>query len=230
VELLLIEHSHFTAGRKTGAHASGATPLLQQTDFAEVGTGAQVVDDDFASVRTFDEYLDVTAGNDVEVVCRTALLDNDSAGSLRADVGVMHHPAQLLERQSGERPCDVFVDDPTVGNDHSATDTPRHIAVVGGHQDRFALIDQLLEEGKHLLRRFRVEVASWLIGKNDRRIVGEGAGNGDSLLLPAGYGGWQFMRLVGHADLIEEYHRPFASLARREHIAEVHRQHHVLDR
>jgi predicted ArsR family transcriptional regulator len=49
------------------------------------------------------------------------------------------------------------------------------------------------------------------------------------LLLSAGYGGWQFMRLVGHADLIEEHHCPFASLARREHVAEVHRQHHVLD-
>jgi hypothetical protein len=67
----------------------------------------------------------------------------------------------------------------------------------------FALIDQLLEEGEHLLRCFRVQVAGWLIGKNDRRIVGEGASNGDTLLLPAGYGGWQFMRLVSHADLIK---------------------------
>lgn len=229
VELVLIEHCNFATGSKTGAHASSAMSCMQQTNLAEVGTGAQMIDNDFAAVGMFDECLDVTSGNDVEVVRRAALLDNDSAGSIRVDVGVTHNPSLLLECQSGERLCDIFVDDPTIGDDHSATDAPCHIAVVGDHQDRFALIDQPFEEGEHLLRRFRVEVAGWLIGKNDRRVVGEGAGNGDALLLPAGYGGWQFMRLVSHTDLIEQHHRPFTSLARREHIAEVHRQHNVLD-
>ncbi len=53
------------------------------------------------------------------------------------------------------------------------------------HDERFALLDQRLEQREDRLCRVAIEVAGGFIGHNQRRIVRQGAGDGDALLLPA---------------------------------------------
>ena len=86
-----------------------------------------------------------------------------------------------------------------------------------------------LEEAEDRVGGLGVEVAGGLVGGEDRRVVGERAGDGDALLLAAGERGGQLVRLVGHLDLLEQVQRALGPLGGREHVAEVHRQHDVLD-
>ena len=62
-----------------------------------------------------------------------------------------------------------------------------HLVVVGGGDDGdAALFAELVEELDDLLAGVEVEVAGRLVGEDDGGVVGEGAGDGDALLLSAG--------------------------------------------
>ena len=47
-------------------------------------------------------------------------------------------------------------------------------------------LTMLFEEAEDGVGGLRIEIAGWLVGDDERRIVGHGAGDGDALLLPAG--------------------------------------------
>ena len=72
------------------------------------------------------------------------------------------------------------------------------------HDDRLAAVDQALEQVEDCIGGPRVQVAGRLVGDDDRRVVGERAGDGDALLLAAGESGGQLVGLVGHLDLLEQ--------------------------
>ena len=61
----------------------------------------------------------------------------------------------------------------------------RQIRIVRDDENGLAKFGKPFEEGEDRFRCFRVEVTSRFIGGEDGRVGGEGAGNGDALLLSA---------------------------------------------
>jgi hypothetical protein len=69
---------------------------------------------------------------------------------------------------------------------------------------------QQLQQLQDVAAGGRVQVAGRLVGKQDRGIVGEGAGDGNALLLAAGQLRGIVVPAVGQADLLEQLLRPRA--------------------
>ena len=68
--------------------------------------------------------------------------------------------------------------------------------IVGDHQNGFVeFAVEPVHEFQYFLSRGFVEIAGGFVGNQDRRIGGDGAGDGNSLLLAAG----ELARLVMHA-------------------------------
>ncbi len=60
-------------------------------------------------------------------------------------------------------------------------------------------IHKIAHDGQNLPARNRVEIAGRLIGENHQRIIGERAGDGDALTLPARHLVRAFARVIGKA-------------------------------
>ena len=60
------------------------------------------------------------------------------------------------------------------------------VVVVGDHQDRLAALVEAAEQLDHLVAALGVEGAGGLVGEQERRLVGEGPGDGEALALAAG--------------------------------------------
>jgi len=88
------------------------------------------------------------------------------------------------------------------------------VVVVRDHDDGLALVNELLEQGEDGVGRLGVEVARGLVGREYRRVVGERAGDGDTLLLAARERCGKLVRLVGHLDLLEQVQSTLGSLGR----------------
>src|ERR1051325_2015890 len=58
--------------------------------------------------------------------------------------------------------------------------------VVGDEDDGLVLRGELFEDGDDVAAGLRIEVAGRLVGEDERRIVDQSAGDGDSLALSAG--------------------------------------------
>ena len=69
------------------------------------------------------------------------------------------------------------------------------VGLVGYEDDGVALGVELVEQAHNLYRSFGVEVSGGLVGEDDAGLVDEGAGNGDTLALPAR----ELVGLVVHA-------------------------------
>ena len=69
------------------------------------------------------------------------------------------------------------------------------------------LARQAIEQGQDGLAGLFVEVAGWLIGQHQQRIVHQGAGNGDALLLPAGEPIGKGLPAVEKPDRVEQRRR-----------------------
>jgi hypothetical protein len=96
---------------------------------------------------------------------------------------------------------------------HDAVGDVEHFEVVRGGDNRHAaLFVEPFEQFDDLLACFEVEVACWLVGEDDGGVVGEGARDGDALLLSAR----QFGRLVVQAsaqpDESQQFHPALARL------------------
>ena len=63
---------------------------------------------------------------------------------------------------------------------------PGNVLVVGHHEDRAALPDQVFEDIDDRFGGGGIEAAGGFIGDQDGRVVGHGAGDGQPLLLAAG--------------------------------------------
>src|SRR5690625_2894440 len=84
---------------------------------------------------------------------------------------------------------------------------------VGDYYDRRALAVQLVEEPHYLLAGTGVEVAGRFVGEEQRRVHGEGAGDGYPLPLAAGELCGGVAVFLGQSHLLEELHRAGATLA-----------------
>ena len=98
-----------------------------------------------------------------------------------------HAHAELGRRLLGVAAADLVADDAAlVELDHAAAHVVDHLAVVGDDDDRRAGLVDPVEQLHHADRGDRVEVAAGLVGEQQRRVVDEGAGDRDALLLAAG--------------------------------------------
>src|SRR5436309_7985618 len=80
-----------------------------------------------------------------------------------------------------------LVDDAAVGEEHHGVGPSRGRRVVGHHHDRLTeLAHRSAQEGEQLRARTRVQVPRRLVGVDDVRTHGQGAGHGDALLLASG--------------------------------------------
>ena len=75
------------------------------------------------------------------------------------------------------------------------------VELMGDHDDGHAVVVELLEHAHDLDAGARIQVAGGLVGEEERRLVDEGAGDGDALLLAAGELVGQVVGAVGKADL-----------------------------
>src|SRR5690606_10833659 len=84
------------------------------------------------------------------------------------------------------------------------------VEVVGGHDDRRSRRVDRAEQLHDPAGRPLVEVPGGLVGQEEHRLVGEGAGDGHPLLLPAGELGRVRLRLAREPDLCQEFGDPLA--------------------
>ena len=97
------------------------------------------------------------------------------------------------------------------------------------HQNGLAAGDQRLEQAEYRIRCLGVQIASRLIGNHDRRIVGQCPGDGRPLLVPPGDRRRKLVGVSGNSHLVQQMVRPFIALIRGIHLAQIHRQHDILD-
>ena len=75
---------------------------------------------------------------------------------------------------------------------HAAPGMARDVGLVGDENDGVASLIKAFEQRHDLFAGLGIEVAGWLVGQDDRRIVDQRAGDCDPLALPAG----EFVRLM----------------------------------
>ena len=77
-----------------------------------------------------------------------------------------------------------------------ARKTFRQVRIVGDHHEGFSIFDEVFEQIKNFVCRFTVKVTGRFVAHDQSRVIGQGTGDGSPLLLTAGEGVGQFMRLV----------------------------------
>ena len=209
-----VEGRHLHAHHPVGADGGDVAAAPPQLDLAEVLALDHGRRDDLLAVRAGQNHLHSAARDEEELFRRRALLQDHRARRVLLRFEVARRLDQLRLIQGREGLGQVFLDDFAVGEDHGAGGPASQIAVVGHHQDGLALRHQRLEQAEDRFGGFGVEVAGRLIGREDRRIVGQRAGDGDALLLSARERRGQLVGLIGHADLLQQVQRPLAALAR----------------
>src|SRR5712692_9969815 len=116
----------------------------------------------------------------------------------------------LVSIGSSGRGVDGFHDRAIPHQDHPLR-LVSHCGVVGHDDEREALLAvQPFHQGHDLLRGLRVEVASRLVREHDVRLVHEGPGDGDSLLLSAAELRGLLHRDVAEADGLESRNGPLS--------------------
>ena len=127
-----------------------------------------------------------------------------------------------------EHPCQLLADIMTIREHFGPA---RDLRVVGDDDDRLAvLLGQLREEIEDDAGIALVEVAGGLVGEDDGRSIGQGAGDGDALLFAARELGAEAVGLVAHPDCGEQLVRPRAHRGLGEPAEFAHGHHHVLQR
>jgi len=89
--------------------------------------------------------------------------------------------------------------------------------VVGDNDDAgLPLVRDLAEEVHDLAASDAVEGGGGLVGQHEGGLVGQGAGDGDALLLAAGELGGIRVGPVAHAKVVQQVHGPAARVAARK--------------
>ena len=86
----------------------------------------------------------------------------------------------------GRSGLDLLLDDAAVENVDGALGVARETGVVRHHHDGGAGAVERMQQFHHGVTVLGIEVAGGLVREQDRRGTGEGAGDGDALLLTAG--------------------------------------------
>ncbi len=108
---------------------------------------------------------------------------------------------------------DLLLDDAAVEDVDGALGVAREARVVRDHDDGGAGAVERVEQLHHGVAVLGIEVTRGLVGEEDGRGAGEGAGDGDALLLTAGELGGQVLGAVAHADLLEGLGHALLALA-----------------
>lgn len=110
---------------------------------------------------------------------------------------------------------DFFLDDAPVFHVEHAIGILEVLRVMGHHDDRL-LVDfvELLQDLKHVLSTFAVEVADRFIGEDDVGIIDQRAGDSDALLLSAGELAREFVGLFSDAEAAKQLVAGFEPLFR----------------
>src|SRR5947199_6179119 len=98
---------------------------------------------------------------------------------------------------------------------------------MGNQHDRPALGAEFAKEFKNGFAGMGVEIAGGLIGKNDFRVIYQGTGNGDTLLLTAGKLAGAMFGAIGQVNGFESCHGSFAAVSTTD-AAVNHRKFHIL--
>src|SRR5262245_45692989 len=106
-------------------------------------------------------------------------------------------------RLLGDSHFHALLDDAAVEEMDAAIGVARVARVVRHHADRGARTVQLAEEIHHSFAAARIEVSSGLVREQDQRLAGDGARDGDALLLTARELAREVLRAVRHADALE---------------------------
>ena len=96
------------------------------------------------------------------------------------------------------------VDDLAVLHADDALGGRGHVVVVGDHEDRLAARVEAAEQLDDLVAALGVEGAGGLVGQQQRRLVGQGPGDGQALALAAGERPGRRLGLVGQAEQVEQ--------------------------
>ena len=115
-----------------------------------------------------------------------------------------------------------------IHDDDAFTDLLHHFHLVGDHHDRDAefLID-LAQQGEGGRRGFRVESRGGFVRKQNSRVVGQGSGNTDTLLLTAGKLRGILLRMFRKADELKQRRNLFPDLVTAD-TGKLERQGHVV--
>ena len=100
--------------------------------------------------------------------------------------------------------CFFIGDDVPVFHGDDAPGALGEGGVVGDHDDGLAGGGELLEQVGDEFAVFTVEVAGGFIGQQHGGLVGQGAGDGDALLLAAGEAVGAALELVAQAEALEQ--------------------------
>src|SRR6185295_1046057 len=122
----------------------------------------------------------------------------------------------------------LLLDDAAVEDVDAAIGVARVTRIVRDHADRRAAAMQLAQEIHHGFAASRVEVSGRLVREQDERLAGDGAGDGDALLLTAGQLAGEVLGAVRHADPLQRRFDALLAL-RRLHAAIRERQLDVLE-
>ena len=97
----------------------------------------------------------------------------------------------------------AVADDLAVAHDHDAFAVGGDVEFVGDHDDGDARVVEFLEQPHDLDAGAGVEIAGGLVGQDEFRLVDQGAGDGDALLLSAGKLAGMMVTPVAQADLLQ---------------------------
>jgi hypothetical protein len=139
----------------------------------------------------------------------------------------MREPEQPFVGEARKSRRDPRVDQFPIGKQQSAIGPLRQAAVVGHHQDRFALLGEVVKNGENGFSGARIQVAGGLIGDDNRRVVCQGAGDRCALLLPSGNRRRKLVGVVFQPDHPQQIHGALFALARIVNVAEIHGQHDI---
>src|SRR6266704_2810925 len=137
------------------------------------------------------------------------------------------HPCSGALCAAGKR-RGAFFHDTAVKDLHGAFRKAREAWIVGDHADCRSLTVQVAEQFHDGFAVFRIEISRGFVRQQDQRLTSEGAGNGYTLLLPAGELAGKMFGTVGHFNFIERFGDSGLSL-RCPHASIGERQFHILE-
>ena len=113
-----------------------------------------------------------------------------------------------MRRVKSPLPSDSPLDQPALLNAEHPVRHAHHLGAVGDHDHGLAgPPGEAVEDLQHLAAGLEVEVAGGLVGEDQQRIVGQGAGDGHALLLAPGEAVRKALRPVGEPHLREQIER-----------------------
>ena len=108
---------------------------------------------------------------------------------------------------------------------NNSTGVTGHVGIVGNHYNGYSLLIEHFKEAQHFFTGFEIQIAGRLIRQENDRIIDQGPGNGDALLLPAGKLRRLMIQTVAQAHLNKQFPgKPIPFLAR--NFAGIIRQRH----